>query len=144
VSLYWEEKSLAEMDQSEWERLCDGCGKCCLHKLEDEDTGELHFTRVACRYLEESSCRCREYADRKRLQPECLVLTVKEPETFDWLPETCAYRLLSQGNPLPSWHPLVSGNVDSVAEAGISVRGKILSEVCVHPDGLDEHIVHWV
>jgi len=144
VTSFWREKSLAEMSPEEWEQLCDGCGKCCLHKLEDEDTGELFFTRVTCRYLDENTCRCTDYPNRKTNVPECLVLSTQQPETFEWLPQTCAYRLLAEGEALPQWHPLLSGDANSVHTAEISVMGKVLSETLVHPDGLEEHIVHWV
>ena len=142
--MFWQHKSMAEMSQMEWESLCDGCGRCCLHKLEDEETDELHFTRVACRYLDENSCRCREYPQRKMLVPDCLVLNPSELDVFSWLPNTCAYRLLSEGQPLPNWHPLVSHSAHSVYEAGISVQGKVLSEDHVHPDGMEEHVIQWV
>ncbi|WP_045861342.1 YcgN family cysteine cluster protein [Teredinibacter purpureus] len=144
VSRFWQDKSLEQMSREEWESLCDGCGRCCLHKLEDEDTDELYFTRVACRNLNESTCRCIDYPNRKTLVPECLVLTPEEPAVFDWLPDTCAYRLLSQGNPLPSWHPLISGTTESVVLAGISVKGKVVSENSVHPDDMEDHVIHWV
>lgn len=131
------------MNKQEWELLCDGCGRCCLNKLEDIDTGELHFTNVACHLLDESSCRCKDYPQRKKIVPECLVLDHDEVKTSTALPSSCAYRLLAEGKPLFDWHPLISGDSQSVHDAGISVRGKTLSEEYVHVEELEEHIVDW-
>jgi uncharacterized cysteine cluster protein YcgN (CxxCxxCC family) len=141
---FWQDKTLADLTPAEWESLCDGCGRCCLHKLEDEDTGELYFTNVACRLLDLETCRCREYGRRAELIPDCLVLTPSSPELFEQLPATCAYRLLAEGRPLPDWHPLVSGDVDSVHHVGISVRDKVVSEEYIHPEQLPEHMISWV
>lgn len=125
---FWKRKSLSELDQREWEALCDGCGLCCLHKVEDEDTGDLYYTNLACHLLDTSTCRCTDYANRARRVADCLTLSKDSPEAFEWLPKTCAYRLRSRGEPLPGWHPLVTGDPDSVHAAGVSVRGRVLSE----------------
>ncbi len=141
---WWHEKSLEELSDAEWEALCDGCAKCCLHKLEDEDTGEVFYTKVRCRYLEEATCRCSDYPRRSELVPNCIALRPADREDLGWLPSTCAYRLRSQGARLPEWHPLVSGTIETVHGAGISIRGRTVSDEYVHPDGYDEHIVRWV
>lgn len=144
MSDWWQEKPLAELTSDEWEALCDSCAKCCLHKLEDEDDGEVYYTRVRCRYLDERTCRCSDYANRSVLVPNCIRLEIENVHDLDWLPSTCAYRLRAHGQPLPDWHPLVSGDAGTVHRAGISIRGRSLSDEYVHPDGYDEHIVNWV
>lgn len=140
---FWRTKSLAEMTRAEWESLCDGCARCCLHKLEDEDTGEVFYTRVACRLLTDD-CRCSDYGQRTRLVPDCIELNADRVEEFRWLPSTCAYRLVAEGHDLPSWHPLVSGNPDTVESAGISVRGRVVGEQDVSGDELEDQIIRWV
>ena len=141
---FWEAKSLAEMDAREWESLCDGCARCCLIKLQDSDTDEVAYTRIVCKLLDSTACRCTRYAQRHELVADCVVLTPTRAADFSWLPVSCAYRTLAEQRPLASWHPLLSGRSESVHEAGISVRGRVVSEEHVHPDGLDEHIVRWV
>lgn len=139
---FWEFKSLDRMTQPEWEALCDGCGKCCLNKLEDEDTGEVALTRVACRLFVDETCRCAQYDIRHQFVPECIVL---KPDNLDkhayWMPQTCAYRLLWQGKPLPEWHPLISGTQDSVHAAGISVQGQTVSEFDTPFEDWEDHII---
>ncbi len=125
---FWKRKSLREMSRDEWESLCDGCALCCLHKLENEETGEIFFTDVACQLLDTRSCRCTDYSARAKRVADCLVLSLDDAQTFEWLPGTCAYRRLANGDELPEWHPLVTGDPDSVHAAGISVQGRVRSE----------------
>jgi uncharacterized protein len=140
---FWRRKALAEMTRHEWESLCDGCGKCCLLKLEDEDSGEIAYTDVACRLLDPLTCRCGRYRERTRLVPDCVVLSSDNLERLTWMPSTCAYRLLHEGRDLPWWHPLVSGRRDTVHEAGASVRGRVLGEDDIDPDEIEDRIVVW-
>ena len=126
---FWEDLPLAALDRAQWEQLCDGCGKCCLHKLEDADTGEVHPTNVACRLLDRRNGRCSDYRNRRAHVPECVRLTASNVEATDWLPSTCAYRLRAEGLPLPEWHHLVSGDPEAVHRAGQSTRGWTVSEV---------------
>lgn len=140
---FWKSKSLWEMDDREWESLCDGCGRCCLIKFQDEDSERLVYTDIACRLLDLGACRCRDYARRTQLVPECLDLRRENPGTFRALPSTCAYRLLYEGRDLPAWHPLVTGDPESVHRAGISVRGRATSEEHVHPEDLADRDVKW-
>ncbi|TMJ15652.1 MAG: YcgN family cysteine cluster protein [Alphaproteobacteria bacterium] len=135
---FWE-KPLANLSREEWESLCDGCGKCCLHKLEDDLSGEVHPTNVACKLLDLNSGRCSNYRGRRALVPDCLRLSPVNVERFAWLPTTCAYRLRSEGKPLPEWHYLISGDPESVHRAGISVRGWTISEV--DAGDLQNHLV---
>ncbi len=131
---FWETTALADMTPEQWEALCDGCARCCLHKLQDQESGAVYFTMVACRLLDRQTCRCRDYARRTRRVSACLVLSPENVHTADWLPDTCAYRRLLAGRPLSRWHPLISGDRETVHRAGVSVRGLTLSEADVHPD----------
>ncbi|MEQ8667111.1 MAG: YcgN family cysteine cluster protein [Rhodospirillales bacterium] len=125
---FWRTKSLEQMSRAEWESLCDGCAKCCLGKVEEPDTKRLVTTAVACRLLDIEACRCSSYADRHRFVPDCVRLDPRKARKLAWLPSTCAYRRLANGDDLPDWHPLVTGDPDSVHAAGQSVRGRALSE----------------
>lgn len=136
---FWKSKSLPEMTRQEWESLCDGCGLCCLHKLEDEDSHEVSYTNVACRLLDISSCRCKNYPRRRTLVPDCVILTPDLLPEFHWLPESCAYRSLHEGRDLAPWHPLLSGTNESVHKAGISVRGRVVAEQ--DAGNLQDHIM---
>ena len=142
-SRFWEHKTLAEVDDRQWEALCDGCGRCCLIKLEDADTGEIHYTDVVCRHLDMHACRCTCYAARTRVVPDCVQVRPNNLDELGWMPETCAYRLLHEGKPLPSWHPLITGDPGSVHAAGISVRGRCISEAHVHREDVVERVIHW-
>jgi uncharacterized cysteine cluster protein YcgN (CxxCxxCC family) len=141
---FWQEKTLEQMTPAEWESLCDGCGKCCLHKLEDDSSGEIAYTRVICRYFDESSCRCKVYSSRKAKVPDCVILKPDNLKDLHWMPASCAYRLLYEGKALPDWHPLLAGGRHAIEESGNTVAGKVISEEFVHEDGYDEHIVKWV
>ncbi|AOL24575.1 hypothetical protein Ga0102493_11441 [Erythrobacter litoralis] len=132
---------LGELNRAEWEALCDGCGKCCLHKIEDADTGEISDTNVACKLLDTGTARCRDYRNRKALVPDCLRLTLSIVEDVPWLPSTCAYRLRAAGRLLPSWHYLVCGDREAVHRVGVSVAGRVVSETEAGP--LEHHIVEW-
>lgn len=136
---FWKEKQLADMSKTEWESLCDGCGLCCLNKLEDEDTAEVSYTNIACRLLDLENCRCKNYQKRKKLVPDCVILKAEHLDQFKWLPPTCAYRLIAENKDLFDWHPLISGSAGSVHKAGISVKGKVISERCA--GDLQDHIV---
>ncbi|WP_160120649.1 YcgN family cysteine cluster protein [Rhodovarius lipocyclicus] len=138
---FWRAKPLEAMTRPEWESLCDGCGRCCLHKLRDDDTGELGFTNVACRLLDGATGRCRNYEKRRRFVPDCMQLTPELVREIDWLPPTCAYRLLAEGRDLPDWHPLVSGRAETVFEAGVSVAHRVVPER--DAGALETHVVPW-
>lgn len=139
---FWEAKRLEEMSETEWEALCDGCGKCCLNKIEDIETGAISPTRVACRLLDLGSCRCADYPNRKRLVSDCIVLTPANVARIPWMPKSCAYRRIAEGKGLAWWHPLVAGNGEAVHRAGISVRGRAVSERRIRRP-LEDYIVDW-
>jgi uncharacterized cysteine cluster protein YcgN (CxxCxxCC family) len=138
---FWREKTLDEMSRAEWESLCDGCGRCCLHKLRDDDTGELDFTNVACRLLNTQTAQCSDYKNRRKKVPDCVQLTPAKLRQIDWLPPSCAYRRVAEGKDLPPWHPLRSGTPDTVTESGASVAGKCIDERDAGP--LEHHVVDW-
>ena len=139
---YWETTPLKKMSTAEWEALCDGCGKCCLNKLEDEDTGEVALTCVACRLLDDETCRCGQYPIRHQFVPDCITLDAATiHQHMYWLPQTCAYRLIYEGRPLYDWHPLISGRADSVHEAGVSMRHRTYSEYDIADDDWEEYII---
>jgi hypothetical protein len=142
---FWQTKTLSEMTDQEWESLCDNCGKCCLHKLEDEDTGDIYFTSVACKLFDIKTCRCTQYQARNQLIPECLDVKQLPIENYHWLPSTCAYRLIAEGQPLASWHPLVSGNPNSTDEASESVSKFALMESEVADlDDIEDYVIEWL
>lgn len=139
---FWEKKRLTDLSKDEWEALCDGCGKCCMNKLEDEETGEVVLTRVSCRLFDDGSCRCSQYDIRHQFVPECIVMSPKTlPQNLYWMPETCAYKLLWNGNALPDWHPLLTGDPDSVHRAGVSMLGMTIPEFEVDEDDWEDHII---
>jgi uncharacterized cysteine cluster protein YcgN (CxxCxxCC family) len=138
---FWKTKKLGQMTQAEWESLCDGCGKCCLNKLIDGDTDELFFTNVVCKLLDSDSCRCTRYANRHKYVPDCVQLTPRNVKKLRWLPETCAYRLVAEGKDLYDWHHLICGDRNEVHKAGMSVRGRVISEK--DAGDLEDHIVDW-
>jgi uncharacterized cysteine cluster protein YcgN (CxxCxxCC family) len=137
---FWKRKQLHELSHAEWESLCDGCGRCCLQKLENRKTGKVYYTQIACYLLDISLCRCKSYTERTRLVKDCLHLTPDKIRQYKWLPETCAYRRLARGKELFWWHPLVSGDRNSVHEAGISVKNQAISEEYVHPEDIEDYI----
>lgn len=140
---FWKTKTLEEMTDEEWESLCDGCGKCCLFRIVDDETDELFTTNVICKLFDENTCRCTSYLTRTELVPTCLKLDAGIVHELDWMPFTCAYRLLAEGKDLPWWHPLVCGNLDMVHTVGVSVRGKIEFEQDIDMDDLEDHVVDW-
>ncbi|MGZ8136688.1 MAG: YcgN family cysteine cluster protein [Methylococcaceae bacterium] len=139
---FWKTKKLNQMTTEEWESLCDNCGKCCLHKLEDEDTGEIALTSLACELLDISTCRCTRYSERTRLVPECLDLKNPDFVQYHWLPSTCAYRLLHENKELPAWHPLLAGNSYSVQQAGIAISSYAIT--ASEADDPEDYIIEWL
>ena len=138
VDRFWE-KPLSALNRAEWEALCDGCGQCCMHKVEDEDTGEIFATDIACRLLDLSTCQCSDYRRRKYFVPDCIQLTRRNVDSFDWLPETCAYRRRAEDRPLPDWHYLICGDREAIHAAGASVRGKAIAEA--KAGAIEDHII---
>jgi uncharacterized protein len=141
---FWEYKTLEEMNHAEWELLCDGCGKCCLHKIEDVDSGEILYTRVACQFLDIEKCRCRNYERRSEIVSDCVNLTPALVRRINWLPESCAYRRLSEGRDLPWWHPLISSKSETVQLAGISIRDWAVPEKYIHLSELEAYVIDWI
>lgn len=139
---FWETKTLAEMTREEWESLCDNCGKCCLVKLEDEDSGEVVFTSAVCDLIDLESCRCTRYPERCKLVPECIDLKQHDFAEYNWLPTTCAYRLLVDGEPLPAWHPLITGSAESVRDAGVSISSYAIKAAQV--DDFEDHVIGFI
>ena len=140
---FWEEKTLEEMTTAEWEALCDGCGRCCLMKLEDEDSGEIYTSDVHCRLLDGESCKCSDYPNRLSMVPDCIKLNSENVRTISWIPVTCAYRRIAEGKGLAWWHPLISGDPETVAAVGVSVRGRTISETKVKPGEWEDHVADW-
>jgi uncharacterized cysteine cluster protein YcgN (CxxCxxCC family) len=138
---FWKNKTLAEMSLEEWEALCDGCGICCLFKVEDEDSGEVRLTNVACRFLDLDTCICQLYDQRMSAMPTCIKLSPSKVQNLTWLPDTCTYHLIMNGKPLPEWHPLVSGDPRSIHHAGISVLGKVIRESSANMNKLEEYVI---
>ena len=141
---FWKQKTFEEMTPEEWESLCDGCARCCLYKLEDDDSGDIYFTNVVCKFLDTYSCRCREYEQRNTVMPTCILLTPQNVREITWLPSTCAYRLLVEGKDLEWWHPLISQSSSSVHLAGISVRDKAIPEDMIDMENLEDYQVDWL
>ena len=140
---FWKRKTLVEMSTGEWESLCDGCGKCCLNKLEDWDDGTIYWTNIGCELLDCDTCRCKDYENRFDKVSDCIQLTPKQIETITWLPPTCAYRLIKEGKDLYWWHPLVSGDPETVHQAGVSVKGRVVEDNGIEPEEYEDYLVDW-
>lgn len=138
---FWSTKKLHELTASEWEALCDGCAKCCVHKLEDKKTGIVYYTRIACRLLDIETCRCMDYKNHHTLVPECAILSAKHTDMLSWMPETCAYRRLHEGRPLPDWHPLITGTPDSVRPHRVSANVHLIPEQFVDPNTYTQYVI---
>lgn len=141
---FWKAKSLQQLSEAEWESLCDGCARCCMVKLQDEDTDEVVYTSIVCDLLDQQRCRCTRYPQRHELVADCVELSVEKIAEFHWLPKSCAYRTIAEGRDLAWWHPLVSGDAETVFTAGIAVRGKVMAEADVLLGHEEDMIVHWV
>ena len=139
---FWQTVKLADMTAAQWEAVCDGCAKCCLVKLQDEDSGEIVFTDIVCNLLDQQTCRCTHYQERTKLVPDCVKLTKDNLDKIDFMPPSCAYRLLHEGKDLPKWHPLVSGSANSVVVAGMSVKGRVIAEMAFDGDS-EDRVVDW-
>lgn len=140
---FWKTTPLDQLEKHQWESLCDGCGKCCVLKLEDVDTGDVHYTNVSCKLLDCQTARCTKYNDRKKHVPDCVLLTPNNLSMLSWMPKSCAYRLVHENKNLPKWHPLITGKSDSTRLAGHSVAGRVVPEATVAEDDLTDHITDW-
>lgn len=138
---YWLTTALEDMNEQQWESLCDGCAQCCAHKLQDEETDEIFFTNVVCRYLDTNKCKCSVYNDRHVHVPDCIKITPQNAKTLSWIPETCAYKRLAKGKPLPKWHPLETGDPKSAHKSNISITNKVISEADINVDDLEDYLV---
>ena len=138
---FWKGKTLEQLSNEEWEALCDGCGQCCLYKLEDEDSSDLYLTNVVCRFFDQQTCQCRVYAERHQAVPTCVQLTPQNVLELKWIPPTCAYKLLAEGKPLPKWHPLISDDRQSIQETEFFVGGRVISESDVDMDDLENYVI---
>ena len=141
---FWETKTLQEMSKGEWESLCDGCGRCCLVKLQDDEDDQVYYTNVVCDLFVEDTCRCSHYSERHERVPDCIRFDAAAVTELGWLPTSCAYRRLSEGRGLADWHPLISGTKQTVHDASISIKGQVIPSGQVDPDDLEEFIVRWV
>ena len=141
---WWQTKSLDQMDDAQWEALCDGCAKCCLVKLEDADTEEIYYTNVSCQLLDTESCRCSDYEGRHKIVDDCIKLDRSNVNKLEWLPQSCSYRLIAAGQSLPDWHHVRTGDREAMHSYGASLRGKVTSELEVHDDDIEDHIIKWI